>query len=174
MRSRVLLGLGGACAIYAGLLAGSSLWAQAAVPHEACPADGTLLQIDTRARVLSLCRAGHEDASFRVALGRGGVDKRLEGDGRTPRGQYRLSPARASTRYHLFLPVGYPTNEQLNQGFSGSAIGVHGPHVAFAWLGRATTWPDWTLGCIALGTRGDVAQVAQWVADNRAHEIIIL
>ena len=48
--------------------------------------------------------------------------------GRTPIGRYRVAPARASSRYHLFLEVGYPTAEQAKLGLTGSAIGVHGPH----------------------------------------------
>jgi murein L,D-transpeptidase YafK len=115
-----------------------------------------------------------EDASFRVALGRGGLDKRSAGDGRTPRGQYKLERARASARYHLFLPVDYPTAAQAKQGYTGTAIGVHGPHVAFTWLGHATAWRDWTLGCIAVGTRAEIERIAQWVDANAADQINIL
>ena len=158
---------------YAGVLIGSSVWAEPP-RHATCPATGVVVQVDSGTRVLSLCRGGVEDASFRVALGRGGLDKRAEGDGRTPRGPYRLGSARPSTRYHLFLPVEYPTAEQAKQGLTGSAIGVHGPHVAFAWLGHATAWPNWTLGCIAVGTRTEVERIVQWVGGNAAHEIIIL
>ena len=164
----VVLGL-----TYASLLTGSRMWASAA-PHAACPAAGVVVQVDSGTRALSLCRNGVEEASFRVALGRGGLDKRAEGDGRTPRGRYKLGPARPSTRYHLFLPVDYPTAAEVKQGFTGSDIGVHGPHVVFAWLGHATAWPNWTLGCIAVGTRTEVERIAQWVSAHAAQEIIIL
>jgi L,D-transpeptidase-like protein len=159
---------------YGGLLAGSATWASAPPPHSPCPASGTVLQVDSRARVLSLCRGGVEDASFRVAVGRGGLDKRSEGDGRTPLGQYKLGAARGSARYHLFLPVEYPTEAQVKQGYTGGAIGVHGPHLAFTWLGHATTWPNWTLGCIAVGTRTEIERIAQWVGANSARQVIIL
>jgi L,D-peptidoglycan transpeptidase YkuD (ErfK/YbiS/YcfS/YnhG family) len=174
MTRRVLLAVVILALAYGGLLAGSSSWASAPPPHASCPASGVAVQVDPAARVLSLCRAGVEDASFRVALGRSGLDKRSEGDGRTPRGQYKLEPSRPSARYHLFLPVDYPTDAQAKQGYTGSAIGVHGPHVAFAWLGHATAWPDWTLGCIAVGTRADIERIAQWVNANAAQQIIIL
>ena len=174
MRRLVLLSIAVLALLYGGVLAGAAIWARADVPHENCPSEDAVVQVDTRTRVLSLCRAGHEDGHFRVALGRNGVDKRRDGDGRTPRGRYPLSPARASARYHLFLPVGYPTKDQLKYGYTGSAIGVHGPHKAFAWLGHATVWPDWTLGCIALGTRAEVRHVSRWVRQNAVGEILIL
>lgn len=111
---------------------------------------------------------------FHVALGRGGVDKRAEGDSRTPRGRYTLGAARPSSRYHRFIPVGYPTASQAGQGFTGSDVGIHGPRDAFAWLGRTTVWVDWTRGCIALGTKADVDRVAEWARVNAAREIVIL
>jgi L,D-peptidoglycan transpeptidase YkuD (ErfK/YbiS/YcfS/YnhG family) len=174
MRRRLLLSVVALGLVYVALLGASAAWARREVPHAACPTVGVVVQVDTAAHVLSLCRAGREDASFRVALGRGGVDKKAEGDGRTPRGRYPLDPARSSGRYHLFLPVGYPTSDQAKRGFTGSAIGVHGPHVAFVWLGSATAWPDWTLGCIALGTRQQVERVSRWVNENGAAEILIV
>src|SRR5262245_25299263 len=97
------LGLATAALFYGGILAAGSVVARLVVPHERCPAVGTLVQVDTSAHVLSLCRNGREEGFFRVALGEGGVDKRVEGDMRTPRGRYPLSRARASADYHLFL-----------------------------------------------------------------------
>jgi L,D-peptidoglycan transpeptidase YkuD (ErfK/YbiS/YcfS/YnhG family) len=174
MRTRVLFIIVGLATGYAVILAGSALWAKADVLHQPCRADGLIVQIDTASRIMSLCRSGREEASFRVAVGRNGVDKRIEGDERTPRGRYSLSLARPSNRYHLFLAVGYPTGEQTKRGYTGGAIGLHGPHAAFTWLGHATVWPDWTLGCIAVSTRAEIEEVARWVNANRVTEIIIL
>jgi len=167
----VLISAGLVCV---GLPAGFSAWAHLRVPHAGCPPAGTLVQVDTAARILSLCRAGREEAFFRVALGRGGIDKRIEGDFRTPLGRYALSPARSSARFHLFLAVGYPTREQASRGLTGSAIGVHGPDIGYAWLGHATILADWTLGCVALGTRDEVEQVARWVRRHSVGQIVIL
>jgi murein L,D-transpeptidase YafK len=174
MRYRALLAVAALGGCYAAVLMGGAAWAQADLPRHPCPSKGTLVQVDTRARVLCLCQAGHEVGHFRVALGRGGVDKRAEGDGRTPLGRYSLTSGRSSTRYHLFLPVGYPTAEQVKKGFTGGAIGIHGPHIAFAWLGHATVWPDWTLGCIALSTQSEVEQLSTWIAAHDVREIMIL
>jgi L,D-peptidoglycan transpeptidase YkuD (ErfK/YbiS/YcfS/YnhG family) len=171
---RALLALGPLVLVYAGVLMGSWVWASAVPLHASCPAVGVIVQVDSEARALSLCRDGVEEASFRVALGRGGLDKRAEGDRRTPRGRYPLGPARPSARYHRFVPVEYPTAAEAQRGFTGSAIGIHGPHAAFAWLGHSTVWTDWTRGCIAVGTRSDVARIAAWVSRSAAREVIIV
>jgi hypothetical protein len=168
-----IAGVAVAGVLEAGIVAGVSIWAALPVAHAGCPAEGTLVQVDTRARILSLCRAGREDASFRVALGSGGVDKRVEGDARTPRGRYSLSPARRSADYHLFLAVGYPTPEQARRGYTGGAIGIHGPPDWDEWPGRVSVWSDWTRGCIALGTRDEVEQVARWVGAHYVGEVLI-
>ena len=156
------------------LFAGFDAWARFPGPHAACPREGALVLVDTRAHILSLCRDGREEAAFRVALGEGGVDKKVEGDSRTPLGRYPLSPPRPSARFDLFLAVGYPTPEQVKRGLTGGAIGVHGPPRGYAWLGHATAWPDWTLGCIALGTRAEVERVGAWVSRNDVGWIVIL
>lgn len=89
-------------------------------------------------------------------------------------GRYPLAPARASSRFHLFLPVAYPSPEQRGRMYTGSNIGIHGPHVAFAWLGHATVWLNWTEGCIAVATQGEIEQIARWVRETGATETLIL
>ena len=143
-------------------------------PSELCSRRGTAVIVDTGDRVLCLCREDAIDAAFNVALGRGGTGKQREGDRKTPLGEYSLGEPRESTRYGLFIPVGYPTVEQSKMGLTGNAIGVHGPHIAFRWLGRLTVWIDWTLGCVALGTRGDINTVAFWIRRHRVSRIVIL
>jgi murein L,D-transpeptidase YafK len=80
---------------------------------------------------------------------------------------------RASTRFRTFIPVGYPTAEQRENGYMGSAIGIHGPDRRFRWLGRLTSWFDWTAGCIAVGKDEEIGSVAQWVKDKRVTRISI-
>ena len=151
---------------YGLLLVGAAAWSRVDVTHVPCPTGSTSVLVDTEARVLCLCRDGRVEGTFRVALGRGGKDKRREGDGRTPTGWYDLGEPRASRRYHLFIPVAFPTLEQRRAGLSGSDVGVHGPHIAFAWLRHATVWVDWTRGCVAVGTRSEAEEIAAWVRAN--------
>ncbi len=142
--------------------------------HAACPPGTPVVLVDTRAGVACLCRDGLAEATFRVAIGRGGRDKRAEGDGRTPLGRYPLGATRASARYHRFIPIGYPTPEQVRAGYTGSAIGFHGPHLGFAWLGHATVWPDWTLGCVAVSTWSEIESIASWVSRAQATEVLLV
>jgi murein L,D-transpeptidase YafK len=159
--------------LYGLVLAGSAMWASTAITAPACPQSGTLVVVDASAHSLCLCQGGQSRGVFRVALGRGGVDKRIEGDGKTPVGAFSLSEARPSSRFGLFLPVGYPSADQRQNGYTGSDIGVHGPHRAFSLLRHATLWFDWTAGCIAVATQGEIETIAAWVHTTGAHDIVI-
>jgi len=130
-----------------------------------CRPTETAVVVQTDSRSLHLCESGRVARSFAVALGVGGVGKQREGDNKTPLGEYELGAPRVSQDYHLFVPVGYPTAAQTRQGFTGSAIGIHGPPRGFAGLlARAgAIVPDWTAGCIALGSDRDIEAVAAWL-----------
>ena len=111
---------------------------------------------------------GRPVAEYRVALGRGGTGKHVQGDEKTPLGTYALGAPRPSSRFGTFIPVAYPTPEQQLQGFTGGDVGIHGPDRRFRWVGRATAWFDWTAGCIALGTDEEVLAVAAWMRGRAA------
>jgi murein L,D-transpeptidase YafK len=143
------------------------------LPCGACPAKGRWVYVDVHTHRLSLCDASREVKSYRVALGRGGIDKTRSGDGRTPVGTYPLGTPRRSERFLLFLPVGYPTLAQRSSGSTGSAVGVHGPARAFRWAGAANIVIDWTQGCIALGSDDEINEVASWVRTEQVRQIRI-
>jgi murein L,D-transpeptidase YafK len=142
-------------------------------PAQPCPPSGTVVAVHSSDRSLWLCRDGKGQGRFRVALGRGGLDKRSEGDRRTPTGRYALGVPRASASFHRFVPVLYPTAVQAADGRTGGAIGIHGPDARFRTLGRATTWVDWTAGCIAVGTRSEIDDIAVWLTRSGARTITI-
>jgi murein L,D-transpeptidase YafK len=137
----------------------------------ACPPTGTRVLVDVTARRMELCRDGRADRSYRVSLGRGGLDKRREGDGKTPLGEYPLSPGRPSREFHTFLAVGYPTAAQRAAGLSGGDIGIHGPKRGLRWLGRLAMLSNWTRGCIAVGSDEEIRQVDEWVRTHHARVI---
>lgn len=141
--------------------------AEAAQGFSPCEGRKTALVIRSDEHRLWLCRAGTAEGSFKVALGRNGTGKQQEGDQRTPLGTYPLGQPRVSTEYHVFIPVGYPTPAQRRQGYTGSAIGIHGPKRSFAWAGWLITLFDWTLGCIALASDEEIEHVAAWVERER-------
>lgn len=140
-------------------------------PAEPCAGKGTALYVEADQRTLWLCESGRAVEALPVALGRGGLDKRVEADGKVPLGEYPLGPALTSKAFHVFIPVGYPTPSQRRRGFTGGAIGVHGPSRADQ--GRFSTGMDWTLGCIAVGSDDEIDRVARWVRTAHARRIII-
>jgi murein L,D-transpeptidase YafK len=141
------------------------------LPPAPCADKGTALYVDPAERMLWLCESGNAIAAIPVALGRGGLDKRVEGDAKVPLGEYPLGSPRPSKAFYRFIPVGYPTPSQRRNGFTGGAIGVHGPPRAYG--GPESTNIDWTLGCIAVGTDAEISRVASWLRASKARRIII-
>lgn len=101
--------------------------------------------------------------TFGVRLGKHGVGKRKEGDGKVPAGRYPLGAPRHSDKYGLFIPIQYPTPAQRKAGYSGGSVGVHGPHRRVKWLGRLTNLFDTTDGCVGIATDDDMKAIADWV-----------
>ena len=140
----------------------------------ACARVGAAVLVETGARRLSLCQEGRAAETFRVALGTGGVGKQREGDAKVPLGEYPLAEPRASARFGTFILLGYPTRAQRRAGFTGGAVGVHGPTRASRFLGSAAnTASDWTLGCIAVGSDAEIQRIAAWVREKRIARILI-
>ena len=139
-------------------------------------------------RLRATCDDGG-DLVMTVAIGRGEDDAKEEsGDARTPEGRYAVAgPARAS-RFHLFIPIDYPSVADAERGLSagivdattharildahaagelppqdtalGGSIGLHGEGTR--WQGE-TERSDWTLGCIAVSD-DEIERLAESVA----------
>ncbi len=138
-----------------------------------CQDHGTLVLVDTTARHLILCEQSSPIATHPVALGWRGMGKRRRGDGKTPLGRYDLGTPRPSRKYGTFIPVDYPTAEQRRQGFTGSAIGIHGPPRETRHTGLANVADDWTLGCVAVADDETIRAVAAWVRANPQAPILL-
>lgn len=138
-----------------------------------CAARETAVVVDTRAHLMHLCNEGRIDGTFAVALGAKGVGKQRQGDNRTPLGRYGLGPPRASKNFHTFVPVGYPTPAQARLGFTGSAIGIHGPPRGYSTLAELAMLvsQDWTAGCIAVATDAEIETVAAWVRKQEVKDV---
>jgi murein L,D-transpeptidase YafK len=131
-----------------------------------CGSRDTQVVVRSAARRMYLCERGHVAKTYRVGLGSRGVGKRKEGDKKTPVGQYRLSPSRPSVSgVRTFIHVGYPTLKQRRAGYTGGAIGIHGP----SRNGRLRS----TQGCIAVRTNDEIDEIAAWVDHNRVRRISI-
>ena len=154
-------------------LASCARAAERARVAQPCGERETAIVIDTRAHQMHLCRQGEKDQTYTVALGIRGVGKQRQGDNRTPLGKYLLAAPRASRDFHTFIHVGYPTPAQARVGFTGSAIGIHGPPRGFQSLAQLASLVtrDWTAGCIAVATDEDIEQVAAWVREHGVKEV---
>ena len=100
--------------------------------------------------------------TYRVATGSGsGGHKRMEGDKRTPEGEYRIDSRHVSGDYLRFLHVSYPNARDRksfrkakrsgalpNDARIGGAIGIHGEAKGYGGLSHKTV--NWTDGCIAV------------------------
>jgi murein L,D-transpeptidase YafK len=111
--------------------------------------------------------------SFGVHLGRGGIGKTRQGDNKVPLGVYPLGQPRKSQKFWMFIPIGYPTPEQREKGYTGRDVGVHGPHRYLGWLGPLTNTVSSTAGCIGLGSNAHIEKVAAWVTSMKVKRIEI-
>lgn len=150
---------GAVCAIGAALGA-----RQVAVAAPLCTASDARVVVDLGRHTLALCEKAEAVATFSVRLGRGGIGKMKEGDGKTPVGVYPLGEPRPSTRYGTFIPIGYPTDEQRKQGYTGSAVGVHGPARWVKWLGSLVNTFDSSDGCVGVARDSEIDTIARWVS----------
>ena len=131
--------------------------------------------IDTEAEHMWLCQSGTSYKDYSVAIGSSGAGKKEEGDHKSPLGMYTLgSPRPSGEGFHTFIPINFPREDQKNKGFTGGRIGIHGPPENWRWLGAATTWVNWTRGCIAVGTVREIGEGADWVRNNQVTDVIIL
>lgn len=128
-----------------------------------CEKGETQLLALTSRRRLYICDDGKKLGTFSIALGRGGLYKKREGDKKTPIGIYTLGTPVSSSRYGIFVPVNYPNAQDIERGFTGSSIGIHGPDRNFLWLGFMSTWFNWTKGCVAVASDRIMQRLSEWI-----------
>jgi murein L,D-transpeptidase YafK len=150
-------------------------------------------------RKLFVKKDGETLKSYQVALGSGGAHKLLQGDNKTPTGNYRITKVRESDKFHLFLQLNYPnmsdatralrsntiTREQYRTILNahvfgqqppqdtalGGAIGIHGIGLETEEKLRIHQNIDWTQGCIALRNK-EVEELSQYVSVGTLINII--
>jgi murein L,D-transpeptidase YafK len=107
--------------------------------------------------------------SFRMVLGFSPeLDKELEGDGRTPEGEFYVFTKNPKSRFHLSLGLSYPAPDDAKRGFAAGLItseertailraadekGMPPQKTALGgeiYIHGGGTANDWTDGCIAL------------------------
>ena len=71
-----------------------------------------------------------------------------------------LLASACSSRSAIRLPI------SAENGYTGSAIGIHGPSRIFARAGWMNTVADWTEGCIAVASDEAIDEIAAWMQDK--------
>jgi hypothetical protein len=163
-----ILKLGLALLLFALVTSGGTWPAHAESP---CRSQDTRIVVELEAHQLTLCERVKAVESFGVRLGHAGIGKSRAGDGKSPIGVYSLGQPRVSKRYGMFIPVGYPTAAQRKQGFTGGAVGVHGPDRRVKWLGRLVNTFDTSDGCVGLAKDEEMERIAKWVRSAKATTI---
>ena len=118
---------------------------------------------------LKLYKDGKLEKEYKIALGFDPVfDKQVEGDGRTPEGDFYICLKNPNSSFHKSMIISYPNKEDAKRGLEnklineslyekiinalengrcppqktelGGEIAIHGGGIGY----------DWTLGCVAL------------------------
>jgi murein L,D-transpeptidase YafK len=152
--------------------------APAPVPPEAVPEPPALppelplpcesiyrLEVRKSARTLVAECEGGGRREFTVALSRSREGpKRRAGDWKTPEGTYRISGPPRASRFHLFVPIDYPTRVDVEAGLRDGVIGPRTAERLLADLRSGRLPPqDTPLG----GTLGFHGEGERWRGDSR-------
>lgn len=145
--------------------------------------------VDTNNQTVSVLQGGQTVLQLKgAAFGRGGVsDLRMQGDGRTPLGDFYIVSINRNSRYHLYFGLNYPTLTHASASYVkglidqaafgeiarafadgrmppqntplGGHIGIHGVGNGSLWTHRRF---NWTEGCVAL-TNEQIEKLALWL-----------
>ncbi|HLY99226.1 MAG TPA: L,D-transpeptidase family protein [Candidatus Angelobacter sp.] len=128
------------------------------------------------AHTMTLLSGGKTLKTYKVALGGVPVGpKRVEGDHKTPEGNYVIDAKNAHSQFHLALHVSYPSAADTETAHKlgsrpGGAIMIHGLPASFAYLGALHRQTDWTDGCIAV-TNAEIEEIWKLVPVGTRVEI---
>ena len=125
-------------------------------PADLPPLTGTIdrIIVEKAARRMVLVQDGVTVRDYRIALGFAPEgNKRQQGDGRTPEGEFRIDRRNAGSAYHLSLGLDYPRPQDRARAKAGGYdpggdIMIHGQPNALP--EGAALRGDWTAGCIAV------------------------
>ncbi|MFT7588104.1 MAG: murein L,D-transpeptidase YafK [Limisphaerales bacterium] len=127
------------------------------------------IKIDKSSRTLQLFEGETLVKKYTVALGFAPLgDKEIEGDGKTPEGEFYICMKNPNSKYHLSLGISYPNKEDASRGKSQNLISEQEYSAINQAIesGKKPLWNtalggeifihgkgasnDWTFGCIAL------------------------
>lgn len=136
------------------------------IPKDLCLGRTREIVYSASLRSLVGCLSQKAEWANRTMIGSKGLGKRKTGDRKTPVGTYWLGYPRKSLQFGIFIPVGYPNKIEISKGYTGSAIGIHGPIRPFMCLPAKSMEKDWTAGCLAFARDSQIIEVSNWVLKN--------
>ena len=107
-------------------------------------------------RTMTLMKGNKTLKTYKVSLGTVPVGpKQIQGDHKTPEGNYVISGKNPGSRFHLSLHISYPSAADRARARTlgaspGGDIMIHGLGREFASLGPLQWRADWTDGCVAV------------------------
>jgi murein L,D-transpeptidase YafK len=107
-------------------------------------------------RILLVYAQNQVVKTYKIALGRQPVGKKeIEGDKKTPEGNYTIWKKGPHAKYHKYLFISYPNKSDVINAHKknkkpGGLIYIHGLNKRYAKVGKLHTLSNWTLGCIAV------------------------
>ena len=125
--------------------------------------------IRKKRRVLEVYDGGKLVKTFTVVLGFAPTgDKEIEGDGKTPEGEFYVFTRNDKSRFHLSLGLSYPSKDDANRGVAAGVITAEERNEIVSAIDQKKMPPqktalggeiyihgggvesDWTWGCVAL------------------------
>jgi murein L,D-transpeptidase YafK len=127
-------------------------------------------------RTLTLMSGDKVLKVYKIALGVDPVGpKPMEGDHKTPEGNYILDRRNPKSKYYRSIHISYPSEEDRDRAresgvSAGGDVMVHGLPNGFGWLGATHRVHDWTDGCVAVSDQ-EMDEIWSAVADGTPIEI---
>jgi murein L,D-transpeptidase YafK len=127
-------------------------------------------------RTMTLLNGDKTLKTYKVALGSVPVGpKRVEGDHKTPEGNYVIDFKNPQSQFHMALHISYPGTADRQKAEKlgarpGGAIMIHGLARPFAYLGPLHRQTDWTDGCVAV-TNPEIEEIWKLVPVGTRVEI---
>lgn len=145
--------------------------------------------IDTADQTLTIVAEGEVQHVFEnISVGRGGTSlNRLEGDGSTPLGEFRIAWVNKKSRYHRFFGIDFPNHEHAERALRKNIIDIEtyydirrallrgdvppqdtplGGYIGIHGVGQGNEEVhegfNWTQGCVAL-TNHQMDELSQWI-----------
>lgn len=129
------------------------------------------IEYDSKNNQLSICVKNKSIQSFRASHGSMGIGKNKKGDRKTPVGLYTIQkPRKSSSVWRTFIYIDYPTKAQKKKGFTGSAVGLHGPYKFFPYLNDRV---NFGAGCIVVSKNNDIDAIEKHVLSLDINHIYI-